>query len=392
MQNRLLIVLMLIMLTLSATAAQTQENAQDLLIIESEGDYWSWSEDTGLFQLTYWGYNWGLDRSLGRYLAYASTADFVVEAFQRKDYYPIEIIPTNIWLYDLQTGEAVRIASQPSNAVYNAEQVSGYNRFDPHWSPDGTKLAWVQFVAGGDNYTWQLVVYDVASGTEQVAVDRLPGPFGDAGFIGYIRLRWETVGLITDTFGGTDDNFFGQTFRIYDENGTLLTEHHFGTSQDGLRDWFWNEDDPLTGIVGIWTNYQTQISTYFQVDPFAGTEQELPDVVPVSLARNAQQGLALYFEKNGESQIASWWSSKQGDASLPYILTGRGALPSQIAIAPDGERIAYLTDALYIWEDDQAQPIPDTEQFVTADSAGTLTWGEPLWQLRPRSELPSTVG
>lgn len=367
--------------------AQTATDTAELLIIVSQGDLWSWSEATGLTRLTEGGDYWSFDRSPdGRTLAYATTADFVLESYERGEYYPTEIDQANILLYDLQIHEVVEIASQPSNAVYSQEEIIGYERFGPRWSPDGTQLAWIQLPLGmPDEGGWQLVIYDVAQGVAEIVVGGLPGPYGDAGMIGYIGLQWASVGLITDTFGGAGDNFFGQAIRIYDEDGTALAQHYV-TSASDLRGWFWSEDE--AAIIGFGSELETNRSGYFRLDPFTESGEELlSDVTAVTVSASAPDQLAYYLVNYDGVDVARWWMQEE-DSPLAYSTPGGFQLYRQVAIHPDGQQIAYINDALYIWRDGETQRIPDTEQFAAAKSYAILSWGEPMGLLIQRDAVP----
>ncbi|MBZ0320998.1 MAG: hypothetical protein K8L91_31575 [Anaerolineae bacterium] len=295
--------------------AKAQTDVRDVLIIWSNGDLWSWSEGSGITRLTDDGYHYSLDRSPdGRYLVYTAFADLMLEAFERNDVYPVEINLTNIRLHDLQTGEVVEIAGQPAEAIYNRDEMIGYARFNPCWSPDGSKIAWIQIPRGiVDGGGWQIAIYDVAQGVTEVVADHLPGPFGDAGLIGSIGLQWASVGLITDTFGGTDDNFFGQALRLYDENGTFLAQHYVTTAQ-GLHNWFWSEAEGA--IIGYGAEYETGKAGYFRADPFTPKDEErLPESIAVTVSRSTPDQLAVHVVDEGMEPPLRWWML--GEDTLP---------------------------------------------------------------------------
>lgn len=383
MLKKLLPILWIAFFVFMSGHAQAQTDVRDVLIIWSNGDLWSWSEADGINRLTDDGYHYHLDRSPdGRYLVYTALDDLMLEAFERKDVYPIEIHLTNIRLYDLQTGEIVEIAGQPPEAVYNRDEMIGYARFNPRWSPDGSKMAWIQIPRGmAAGSGWQIAIYDVAQGVTEVVAENLPGPFGDAGLIGSIGLQWESVGLITDTFGGTDDNFFGQALRLYDEQGTFLGQHYVTTVSE-LRGWFWSDEE--AGIIGYGTAYETSQTGYFRADPFTPRDETLlPELVAITVAHSAPDQLAVHVVDEGMEPPLRWWML--GEDAV-YEVTGSAYQSVRVAIHPDGQRLAYITDALYIWEDGETQRIPDTEQFAAPYSM--LSWDDTTGVLINRAELP----
>lgn len=386
MLKKLLPILCLALFASLPSHAQAQTDVRDVLIIWSQGDLWSWSEADGITRLTDDGYHYSMGRSPdGRYLVYTAFADLMLAAFERNDVYPIEIDLTNIWLHDLQTGEIVEIAGQPAEAVYNRDEMIGYARFNPRWSPDGSQIAWIQIPRGmADGSGWQIAIYDVGQGVTEVVAENLPGPFGDAGMIGIIGLQWASVGLITDTYGGTDDNFFGQALRLYDEQGTFLSQHYVTTVSE-LRQWFWSDDE--AAIIGYGTEHETSRMGYFRADPFAPRDEILlPDSIAVTVSRAAPDQLAVYIVDTSTDTPVQWWML--GEDSV-YKVVGGPYQSRRVAIHPDGQRLAYVTDVIYIWEDGETQPIPDTEQFAAPYSV--LIWGDTTDVLIDRDELPFAV-
>ncbi len=74
-----------------------------------------------------------------------------------------------------------------------------------------------------------------------------------------------------------------------------------------------------------------------------------------------------------------------------YEVTGSAYQSVRVAIHPDGQRLAYITDALYVWEDGETQRIPESEQFGEGQSVAMLTWGDTTGVLIDRDELPLVV-
>ena len=84
----------------------------------SYGDIYTWNgASQSLKQLTSWGYNFAPRVSPdGKWLAYLSMSQAAVDAMVQEQAINVYAI-SNIWLYNLDTEEAIRIAEQPQNAT-----------------------------------------------------------------------------------------------------------------------------------------------------------------------------------------------------------------------------------------------------------------------------------
>src|SRR5690554_5869672 len=180
----------------SYPAAQAQQPDAPV-IYWRDGDIWSWSPATGTIrQLTTWGYN---ERPVlspdGQRFAYVSLAQITVNALAAGK--PVfDIAPSNIWLWDIGTGQATRLADQPPGATYQPDDGSPGNfivRGTPVWSPTMDRLAWAEYVVPSNEY--RLVAYRFATGETQVLVPELPLPFADAGFFPMAELEWSSTGI-----------------------------------------------------------------------------------------------------------------------------------------------------------------------------------------------------
>src|SRR5258706_12949951 len=109
------------------------------------GDIYTWSVgDVKPKQQTTWGRNQAPVISPdGSKIAYKSTAKLVVDAHGGDG--PGDG-PSTIWMLDSATFEGIRIADQPANASYYAQnQPDNYIlRSDPTWSPDSQSIAWTE--------------------------------------------------------------------------------------------------------------------------------------------------------------------------------------------------------------------------------------------------------
>src|SRR5260221_12704785 len=106
--------LLLVLFVKPTSPSQAQQKPAPL-IFSSAGDLWSITgpNDTPR-QLTTWGFN---DNPIlspdDQQVAYTSKATIFVNVWKKTGGFGGSDFPTNIWVMDIATGDAVRIADQP---------------------------------------------------------------------------------------------------------------------------------------------------------------------------------------------------------------------------------------------------------------------------------------
>jgi hypothetical protein len=360
--RKLLLCFVLLILTLASAQAQPDGSP---LILSMEGDFYQWDEATNtLTQLTTWGYN---ERAVlspdGTRFAYNSWAQVTVDGIAAGTDFMSQP-PSNIWVWDIATGNATRIVDQPENATYGEYSFeNAVLRSTPTWSPDGAKIAWTEMgssfeLSGG----FRLVVYDFTTDSATTLRNDLPLGYQDAGL--YLPpVIWTQAGIVLreTSFSETGQPFgFSRLTHIYDENGDKIALIESGTQgydqavvpyEDGLAVTFryprWEILYPQTG------------------GPIEGTL--------ALTSKTASDGLAFIPYEDYH------WGEVKGSIELPRLAV------EELALSPDGEAAAYTTDAgvEVAYRDGTTVLIPDTQHERI-----TLVWGVTEWRRLNHSTAP----
>lgn len=347
------------------------------LVILLNGDLYLFDETTGVLQqLTQWGYNQTPARSPdGRRVAYASVAEIAIDALRRFGDTP-NIPPTNIWLIDLQTRQAARIASQPPGASFGTANPNEVfiRRSMPAWSPDGALLAWVEFLAGGNN-NHELVIFDVAHSTVQA---RVPVALGSE--MAALGPRWGNAGIALRFPAFSPGVGIVELFRIFNSEGVMTASfEHSADAHGGLYDFDWLSQGGQEYLALLYAD-----TTWRLLEPRAGSTVQTagqPERVSAAAA-----GSVSVYPIAGQTQGAgfAWAVNLAGTA---YSLDFYG-MPDQIAISPSGQAFAFASDAVYIVRGGQLRTVLGTQ----GTNRIALAWGWNTWRAGPRAAptLPPT--
>ncbi len=371
--------LFLLVLSLTFLVSLTSVSAQDTpLVFTMNGDLWKWTPgDAQPEQMTHWGYNFRPVISPdGTHVAYKSWAEAAVNSLDDPAMGQGEI-PGNIWVMEITTLEAERIADQPAGVTAFE---GGIFRSDPAWSPDGNMLAWVEMVNAG-TFALQLVTYDFTTGTSKVIVTPLPAPFMDGGV--YLPpVKWGLGGISYNVGSYSEaEGDFVQTMYVYEPDGSLISETpvaNFDSSY--VVEDFWMGD--TIGLV-----YSSGAVAI--LNPAEGTVESATGLA-VLQADGGVAANALMMAVQPTKGNPSWYI-------IDNFMNNLGALPytevttsGRLAPGPDGMSFAYITDALYVWSQGEVIQVPGTQGIGEGFPGATVAWAAEYWYIQSDATNPET--
>ncbi len=372
-QHLLGIVVLLGVVVTGILPAAAQANSP--LVFVMNGDLWKWSAGQAQpTQMTTWGYNFRPMMSPdGNRVAYKSWAQLSVNFLDNGGAWAGDM-PANIWVMDVETTDAVRVADQPANASIDNTNgpVNSIFRSDPVWSPQGDALAWVEYV----NNAFQLVVYNFSINTSRVIAE-LPYPFMDGGIF-VPAPKWGYGGISYLYFGMDDDgqNFIQELY-VYAPDGTLISRTVVSPSPENylLEDFWFGNNVGFLSNSGSVTVLNLDAKTY-------GSANGVPSM-------QAGGGASATFlqlvpgPSDGTANI-KWYvmdNTLNTLAELPYSGTWNNG---GVAPAPDGFSYAFIADALYVWTDGKITKVPNTDGILESNfgwGAG-VAWAYPEWGIQ----------
>lgn len=348
--------LMLVFVSQNAARAQTPDLPAPIIMTMGNSKDSLQDKGTDIWQLagigqpfkqrTTWNYN--NDPAFvspdGKWFAYRSIAQVGVTAIKAKRF-PRGIgeqIPFTIWLVSMDDQINKRVGEQPADAVLaNASNKPDYfiTRSNPAWSPDSTKLAWIESTVKGtltDKIETRLVTYDLASGKQTVLSKKIPLSPGYEGIV-FPHLIWGDFFIAVDqrSFEGSGGagieatviNFFSP------ENGALIA------STPRMQD-----IAEFTWIRAPFVKNSTRqllliLSSFKAYDPQTGQEVALSGK-PELYSPNAPKGYAWRIDPQKQT-----WVEVAPDGSTRAINALKGMssfLMQSFSVAPDGKGLVYL--------------------------------------------------
>lgn len=224
-------------------------------------------------------------------------------------------------------------------AEYTLPKSASIRVKNPVWSPDSRRVGWL---SRGDPIT-QIDIYDLA--TRQLTTI-------DTGLRNPEEIYWATGGIfLQDTY----------EFYLYSLTGDILAR--FPIPESGFRSYTIAKVGSQEILVGT-----TQAGDLYSHPVGNGEWLPLSGVMQLTAPEASQPRLAL----NYDPKATSWRIVTPAGASLDLNYRGGTAT---LAIAPDGQGLAYVRDGQVIyWRSDTGEtPLPLT--------ANSLVWSPAEWQI-----------
>lgn len=363
----------------SGPAASHAQQSQPPVIGFSGGDLWTWTPaGDELAPLTQDAYVQAVALSPdGTRLAYLAWAPISIATVKQSGGIGGGPLPSDIGVIDPQTGKNFMVAEQPAGSVFTlGPQDSATVRSKPAWSPDGTKLAWTELhYPSSDTDTVHLLIGDLNSRTSQTIVSNIPLPVGvpvppD--------VLWSRSGLALLNYGyDTNTSANIDTVTVYNPDGSTRSSASITEDDQHRLDfitWVTQGNQDLVGVhyfSGSWD----------VIDPASGSRQPASGTPERYSLLAASQSLALTFTQ--DPKAADFNTSYQWTVTAPGgqpVTPGIHVSPDSVALSPDGQTIAYISDNLSpaSWKNGQ------TSVSSHADSSGAfalLFWGPVGWRI-----------
>lgn len=370
--------LLMLVTLVSIELPRAHAQADTELIILMRGDLWAYSEATNtLRQLTRWGYNQQpVMAPDNQRVAYASAAEIALPALQRFGEAP-SLPPTNIWVWSLVSGQAVRVAQQPINASFGTGMPTEtyIRRGTPIWSPDGLRLAWVESVVVGDQVTHNLAIYDLFNNRLRsltpIEVEGLTA------LLGFDAPRWGAS--IALRASGLSGQLYSEVLLFFRADGQLIGQFRVQEGSGAvIQHYEWASLNGQPYVAALFSN-----NAWLLINPLNGSRLNAPSVVE-RFSPYAPNAVSAYFLIDPDNVGYRWRGVADGvEVALPF-----GGLPDQLSIAPSGRAIAWAAeDAVYILRGGQARKIFGTERQPGDTRPMAVAWGYNEWRVQPTGSV-----
>lgn len=367
----------IVCLLFSGIGVSAQEQSFPL-ILRIEQNFWRWDDSTGeFFQLTTHGQvGQPIPSPDGNYIAYNRPAQITIEAFERIGGVS-GAPPSDIWIYDIGTGNTRLIGQQPPDASFFTEGVPDFAliRSRPVWSPDGSQVAWTNMVYPAGNF--ELVVHDLSSNQQAMYALDIPIQYGVPTAL---PLYWDNgIAIISSSLD--DAGEIRQVVYVYEADGSRrwvipVDEEQF------LRQAFWVRDEYRIQVDDrsyLYTSTGAPNAPYLidtQVEwssPFTGDLEQYHRFAPT--------GIVAHYQPSADGFEASWLIAyPDGDEILIEDEDGR----FELLLPPDGETVVLLNygdlgnGSMTLWDRGLTTPIATTG--IDGMNIKGATWGPTQWR------------
>lgn len=358
-------------------SAPSKQGANAPLLFNYKGDIWAW-DGKALKARTQWGYNGRPILSPdGQNIAYLSVAKVAVDQIKQGKEMS-GYLPQNVYILDIATNQALRIADQPAQATYG-QPYYFVTRSQPTWAPDGTALAWTELVeSSGTNEAAQvsLVKYDRASRRTQKLASI---PLADVPMIpSALETAWGNGGIAVMSYiKGSEGDAIPQLI-VYSTAGKLILQKR--VAEAGALIWMDDNGTPVIGLQGATTKPDGSLQGFYWavVNPATGTYGELSSGVPAVRSVGADPNHPVLFSPNSTDPTLTWQLvAIQGTKSFDFEPKNLN-LASELAIAPDHETAAYIQDSgVMVLSGNKLVALKGADG-AAIDASG-LAWGPVEW-------------
>ncbi|MBL8133414.1 MAG: hypothetical protein JNL42_16255 [Anaerolineae bacterium] len=304
----------------------------------------------------------------GQWIAYKIASPVGLEALSRvqvEGFIAAFDLPADIVLYDVASGEAIPLTTQPADAALFVEGKldRAVLRSAPAWSPDSTQVAWVE--VDYPNGTARLVLYAVAQAQSRLLAALPPQP----NRLVPLNLVWGAGGIAVDL---SPDAASAQYHVVYDPVGGQPTGAVGVAAVTGnsVRLTTWVVDPAGRALLGLL--YES--GGWTLVDPDDNVPALYADLP--ALRTRAESSWLLRF--GVDPSLGFYWEIGGSNAAA-------AGAPNGVALSPDGEKLAVVgqpaNGVASIYDGAAMIALPGTGSGEDEIPVGAVLWGPMEWAL-----------
>lgn len=378
MKRVLALCLVLLLCATASGGSFAQDEAADVLVIASYGDWWASLEGRYAepFLVDFCGTSAHGETQVGPmvmspdgdYVAYLTLPLAVSEMMEASGGIG-GTVASQVRLCDGIESVDILLPSQPDNFNFAEEGLTFYHNSSPSWSPDGQSLAWSAWRYPEDDFV--LVIFSATSGQMTTIEGVIPSQYGIP--MG-LQTLWGRSGIALVSYTYDFDTQVEQnSILLFDTSGNLITEHVNETYAD---DYLWVDDNGQEKLALVYPNSLVELW-----EPTGNTLETLAGRLEYYAAEAANPTYRLTYEyiSYNTTNWVVWDAAGNQVAQLPYI--GNSSAQG-IAVAGSTQSIAYLADHIaWVWNNGTTESvlIPTGPDGLSYDA--NLIWAPMQWRV-----------